>query len=318
MKEHPAWVAAFNGAQARGPLLRREMGAAAAGHGLRALGARRPAVVRDAAARCRRRWARGTTRRGRCFYGEPAAEPLRRRAHARLRARRHRRAKSLGQDDAPDILAVSLSGHDYVNHAWGARVAPVARPRAAGRPAPRRLLPRPRPQGRARTITSWSSRPTTASCRCRSTRQSQGRDGGRLHRGQTLASLEAGLAKRFGEGPWARGWSAHGILLDHAARREARRRRARRSTRRPQRLLLAEPGVAAAFTRARARGRLDAGPRPSSMPCARPGTASVSADLQVVPKPGWMLTSYAHRHDARLAARLRHARADPLLRPARG
>ena len=28
--------------------------------------------------------------------------------------------EQLGQDDAPDILAVSLSGHDYVNHAWSA------------------------------------------------------------------------------------------------------------------------------------------------------------------------------------------------------
>jgi predicted AlkP superfamily pyrophosphatase or phosphodiesterase len=28
--------------------------------------------------------------------------------------------EKLGQDDAPDILSVSLSGHDYVNHAWSA------------------------------------------------------------------------------------------------------------------------------------------------------------------------------------------------------
>ena len=26
----------------------------------------------------------------------------------------------LGADDAPDILSVSLSGHDYVNHRWDA------------------------------------------------------------------------------------------------------------------------------------------------------------------------------------------------------
>ena len=30
------------------------------------------------------------------------------------------KGESLGQDDSPDILAISLSGHDYVNHAFGA------------------------------------------------------------------------------------------------------------------------------------------------------------------------------------------------------
>ncbi len=29
-------------------------------------------------------------------------------------------AEQLGQDDSPDILAISLSAHDYVNHLWGA------------------------------------------------------------------------------------------------------------------------------------------------------------------------------------------------------
>src|SRR5688500_4263480 len=28
--------------------------------------------------------------------------------------------EQLGRDDAPDILSVSLSGHDYVNHQWSA------------------------------------------------------------------------------------------------------------------------------------------------------------------------------------------------------
>ena len=28
--------------------------------------------------------------------------------------------EGLGQDDVPDILAISLSSHDYINHAWGA------------------------------------------------------------------------------------------------------------------------------------------------------------------------------------------------------
>ena len=39
--------------------------------------------------------------------------------------------EGLGQDAHPDILSVSLSSHDYVNHAFRPRVQAFARPHAA-------------------------------------------------------------------------------------------------------------------------------------------------------------------------------------------
>ena len=213
--------------------------------------------------------------------------------------------ESLGQDDAPDLLAVSLSSHDYVNHAWGPEsrlshdhVLQVDQLVAAFFRALDRKVGPDRYVAVLTADHGFMPAPEYA--------RSRGMDGGRLHPGQALASLEAGLASRFGEGPWARGWSGQGILLDRplAARRGVD---ARDLAEAAASLLRAEPGIAAAFTRAQIED--DSTPPAPFLDAVRKGWhRERSPDLQVVMKPGWMLSAYRagtthgspHDYDARV------------------
>lgn len=196
--------------------------------------------------------------------------------------------ESLGADEATDILAVSLSSHDYVNHAWGAE----------SRLSHDHLLQLDnllaaffrdldREVGAGQYVAVLTSDHGFAPVP--EFLESQGRDGGRLDPGHALARLEAGLAKRFGHGPWTRGWSAHGILLDRAlvARRAVD---ARALEEEAKRLLLEQAGVAAAYTRAELLSRTthDA---PYLEAVRKAWHPERSADIQVVLKHGWMLSS---------------------------
>jgi arylsulfatase A-like enzyme len=117
-----------------------------------------------------------------------------------------------------------------------------------------------------------------------------GRDAGRLSIPQTLAELNAGLAEKFGAGRWARLWSASGVMLDDAliAKSGVDRRALEAEARR---LLLADPGIAAVFTRSDLEG--------SRLPAGTPFLAQVrntwhrerSADVEVVLKPWWLVDS---------------------------
>jgi hypothetical protein len=198
--------------------------------------------------------------------------------------------EALGADEATDILSVSLSSHDYVNHAWGAE----------SRLSHDHLLQLDnllaaffRDLDRTVGADNYVAVLTAdhGFMPVPEYLKSRGREGGRQNAGHTLARLNAGLESRFGVASLARGWSAHGILLDtplvvsrgvdqRALDEEARK------------ILLADPAVADVFSRA----ELESATTPD-----RPFLKSVrngwhrelSADLQVVPKPGWMFTSYA-------------------------
>jgi arylsulfatase A-like enzyme len=133
--------------------------------------------------------------------------------------------------------------------------------------------------------------------------RSQGRDAGRRPARETLALLEAGLAKRFGAGPWTRGWSAHGILLDRALA-AGRGIDPRALDEEAKRVLAADPAVAAVFSRAELEAD-DATDVPYLAAARKSWHPGRSADLQVIPRPGWMFSSYAtgtthgspHRYD---------------------
>jgi hypothetical protein len=121
--------------------------------------------------------------------------------------------------------------------------------------------------------------------------KSLGRNAGRQNVPQTLAAVNAALAQKFGEAKLARAFSASGVLLDGGiiAQKGLDRRAVEDEARRA---LLAEPGIAAAFTRSELEN-------PASLPAGTPFLAQVrktwnrerSADLQVVGKYNWLFES---------------------------
>jgi len=197
--------------------------------------------------------------------------------------------EALGRDDAPDILSVSLSGHDYVNHYWSAESrlshdhvlqldrlleaffrdldATVGRDNyVALLTADHGFMPAP----------EYS--------------QSQGRPAGRLAAGPMLARINADLQRRFGEErlvPFISASTALVIDRKAVAQRgldlDAVAEAARAS-------LLAEPGIAAAYTRR----ELERGSRagaPYFEQMRRAWHPEVSGDVQYVLKPLWMAAS---------------------------
>jgi predicted AlkP superfamily pyrophosphatase or phosphodiesterase len=288
MKEHPAWVDAFNAARpadryfgARWETLLPAMAYARsvpAGQPWQAPGASLPKTMGE-----------GQEGPGPLFYASLLPSPFGDALTLDF-ARAALEGEALGGDDAPDILSVSLSGHDYVNHAWGmeSRISHDHLLQLDNLLAAF-LRDLDRKVGRDRYVAVVTAdhgfMPVPELAR------SQGRDAGRRKAGETLAALEAALAERFGAGPWVRGWSAHGILLDRA-RADVRGIGAPALDEAARRALAADPAVAAAYARA----ELD-----SAAATTDPWLAAarntwhpeLSADLQVIPKPGWMFSSYA-------------------------
>jgi predicted AlkP superfamily pyrophosphatase or phosphodiesterase len=195
--------------------------------------------------------------------------------------------EGLGQDDATDILAISLSGHDYVNHLYSAE----------SRLSHDHLLQLDRLlQAFFRDLDATVGQDNYIAMLTADhgfmpapeVSAQQGQDAGRVNGGQTLARLNAGLGKRFGEGKWAR-FSGSSLLLNkplvaqkqvdaHAMAEEART------------LLLAEPGFAAAYTRR----ELESGSRanaPFFEAMQKSWHREVSGDVQYVLKPNWMFAS---------------------------
>ena len=195
--------------------------------------------------------------------------------------------EQLGEDAVPDLLSVSLSSHDYVNHAFGPE----------SRLSHDHLLHLDRYlQAFFRTLDERVGRDRymlvlTADHGFMDTpewAQSQGRDAGRIRPKELLATLNRGLAARFGEGPWVRTWSATGLLFDEA---RIQSRRLDRDAVYAAAAALAEqvPGVAAAYTRAQLAGTE---PGPDTLQRMRLSWhPEVAAPLQIVVKPGWMTSS---------------------------
>ena len=123
------------------------------------------------------------------------------------------RNESLGQDDAPDILSVSLSGHDYVNHAFGAE----------SRLSHDHLLQLDRQlQAFFKDLDAMIGKDNYVAVLTADhgfmpapeTSQAAGRNAGRQSGSQALARVNAGLAQKFGTGTWARFFSASALALD--------------------------------------------------------------------------------------------------------
>jgi predicted AlkP superfamily pyrophosphatase or phosphodiesterase len=211
--------------------------------------------------------------------------------------------EQLGQDTAPDILSVSLSGHDYVNHAWSAE----------SRLSHDHLLQLDRmlqdffrhldaTVGRDRYVAVLTAdhgfMPSPELSRLR------GLDAGFISSSQTLQALNAALAQRFGGAtplvPFLSGpalvldrklIAARGLDFDTVA-----------AAARDQ--LLTQPGFEAAYTRRELAGGSRAG-APYFDAMRKSWHEAVSGDVQYVLKPNWMFRSSSsntthgspHRYD---------------------
>ena len=196
--------------------------------------------------------------------------------------------EELGQDDAPDILSVSLSSHDYINHGFSAE-SRISHDHLLHLD---RLLERffrdlDAAVGKDRYLAVLTA--DHGFMPAPEVSQSQGRDSGRLSGGQLIARLNAGLAQRFGPGQWALGLSAQAVVLNRALIAE-RKIDAAALEEEARKLLMAEPAVAAAYTRSEIEGGGGAG-APFLEAVRRTWDHERSADIQVVLKPYWMFSS---------------------------
>src|SRR5574341_2588632 len=196
--------------------------------------------------------------------------------------------EALGKDDSPDILSVSLSTHDYINHGYG----PESRLSHDHLLQLDRLLERffrdlDATVGKDRYLAVLTADHGFMAAPEYS--RAEGRDAGRLNGGQLIARLNAGLSERFGKGQWALGMSAQAVVLNHSliAERKVDVAALQEETRR---LLLAESAVAAVYTHGEIEGGTRAG-APFFDQIRKTWDSERSADLAVVLKPYWMYAS---------------------------
>lgn len=196
--------------------------------------------------------------------------------------------EGLGKDDATDIISISLSGHDYVNHAYSAE----------SRLSHDHLLQLDRLlQDFFRDLDATVGKDNYVAMLTADHgfmpapehSAAQGQASGRQSASQGIGRVNAGLEKKFGEAKLVAFLSASALVLDrkliagrkldfNAVAEEARA------------LVQQEPGVAAAYTRA----ELESGSRagaPFFDQMRKSWNRELSGDVQVALKPYWMFTS---------------------------
>jgi arylsulfatase A-like enzyme len=196
--------------------------------------------------------------------------------------------EQLGADDAPDILAISLSGHDYVNHQWSAEtrlshdhLLHLDRMLQAFFADLDRAVGRDNYLAVLTADHGFMPAPEVS--------QARGLQAGRLSGSQLVNAVNTALEQRFGVPKLVAYPSASALVLDRklvAARgldADAVADAARDA-------LLAQPQLAAAFTRR----ELESGSRagaPLFDAMRRTWHRDVSGDVQYALKPYWMFGS---------------------------
>ena len=196
--------------------------------------------------------------------------------------------EGLGQDDVPDILSVSLSGHDYVNHAYGAE-SRVSHDHTLqlDRALQDFFAYLDEKVGRGNYIAVLSAdhgfmpAPEYA--------MSLGHKAGRMSGSQALAKLNKALEAKYGKGEWVRFFSARAAVLNRATI-AANNADAKAVAEDVRRLLLEEPGIATAYTRAELESG-SAAAKPFFEQMRRTWHREISGDVEFVMKPYWMMSS---------------------------
>lgn len=195
--------------------------------------------------------------------------------------------EQLGADAQTDILSVSLSSHDYVNHAFGPEsrlshdhmlhldrhLQAFFQHLDAKLGAGNYLAVLTADHGFADTP-AWA--------------KSQGRDAALLNPALVLSTLNAGLVQKFGEGRWALNFSAAGVLFDQQLI-AARGLQPAAVYEESRRLLLQIDGIIAVFTPDQLAGSDSRTPYLDAM--RKSWHPEVSAPLQFVIKPNWLFSS---------------------------
>jgi predicted AlkP superfamily pyrophosphatase or phosphodiesterase len=199
--------------------------------------------------------------------------------------------EQLGQRGVTDILTVSLSSHDYINHLYSAE-SRLSHDHLLqlDRQLERFFADLDKTIGKDNYVAMLTA--DHGFMPAPEVSAAQGLPSGRLNAAQLLGRINAGLEKRFGaldSGKWAMGFSGSSLLLDKkqmalnkadpaAVAQEAKS------------LLLAEPAMAAAYTRAELLAVAAPGaPLFSAMRNA--WHPDVSGDVQYALKPNWMFAS---------------------------
>ncbi len=196
--------------------------------------------------------------------------------------------EALGQDDVPDILAISLSGHDYVNHAWSAEsrfsqdhLLQLDRLFAAFFQRLDQTVGKDRYLVVLTADHGFTPLPEVS--------KERGEEGGRFNNTQFLNNINKGLEKRYGVPTLAGQLSASGVLINRRqlADRQLDAAAVQQTIRE---LVLAEPGVQVAYTRREFEaGMADAGAdAPYFAAMQKSFNKDLSADVQFGLKPGWM------------------------------
>ncbi|MCG2592695.1 alkaline phosphatase family protein [Ramlibacter sp. XY19] len=202
-------------------------------------------------------------------------------------------AEQLGRDDVPDLLVVSLSGHDYVNHAFSAE----------SRFSQDHLLQLDRLlQDFFRDLDATVGRDNYVAVLSADhgftpapeTSKARGQEGGRIEGAKMLQQVNAQLESRFGVPKLVLGSSASSLVLDKALL--AQRGLAADTVAAAARdVLAAQDGIAVAYTRR----ELESGGRAGSPffdAMQRSFNRERSGDVQYATRPGWMFGTSTATH----------------------
>lgn len=287
MAQHPAWVTAFNAAKPADRWFKKEWKALLPEEAYaRSLPDRQPWYGQKAAALPMLMGAPTDEAPGPAYYSQLLRSPYADQLTLDF-ARAAIAGEGLGKDNVPDILSISLSSHDYINHRFSAE----------SRFSHDHLLQLDRLlQDFFRHLDATLGKDNYIAMLTADhgfmpapefTAQ-QGLRSGRVVGSQLLARVNSGLEEEFGAGKWV-SFSGPALLLNRqlitqyrvdpdAVAEEARS------------LLLEEPGIAAAYTRRElADGSRIDGPFFGAV--QRAWHPDVSGDVQYILKPYWMFLS---------------------------